>query len=412
MPHTHAKAKFFALSTAALLGTAMQSSGQLPSALPNTTENIHLGMSFNEQIANPAALAGKIDYVWGASRNVPGAYQDAYVPYDQDEFGATISNPKAIQPSWMVYACDQKTPAYEWGDPTLVLDPAYGPAHNYQISEAQNTIAGQYEPGTTYNGIAFDSITLVNDTSRCGSWRNGSWVPLYGGAASQNDPLFVTAVVNWAQSMYSWFKSAYPAKGFALNLNAARSADPQHPFQNIGLLYPYMDIDVSEQGFTGYGQNYYGYGYNVLADGDWQNTVNSFETLNSQGKAFYVVNLISASSEAAITRAQLNWVIANYLLVKGAHSYMSMYHYWNGQRPYGNFYDRPEYHITIGHATSGRYTYQGVQRRDYSHGMVLVNPSSTQSYAVTIPSGYTNMYGSAVTSRTLTPTTALVLLHS
>jgi hypothetical protein len=56
------------------------------------------------------------------------------------------------------------------------------------------------------------------------------------------------------------------------------------------------------------------------------------------------------------------------------------------------------------------YMNANVATRDFSHGKALVNPSSSQTYTVTLSGGYLDLYGNAVTSVTLTPASGIVLL--
>ncbi len=156
-----------------------------------------------------------------------------------------------------------------------------------------------------------------------------------------------------------------------MNLSSGPTGYSNPKYEQISGLFPYIDMMVDERSFTAYGAG-------PIKDADWENEVTNLEELNQQNKAFFLVNeWNNVPNDESITHAQINWSLANYLLVKGSHSYVYIYPLDNGVQGYGNFYDRPEYHVAIGSATSARYTYDGVQRRDYSGGMTLVNPSST-----------------------------------
>jgi hypothetical protein len=58
------------------------------------------------------------------------------------------------------------------------------------------------------------------------------------------------------------------------------------------------------------------------------------------------------------------------------------------------------------------YANQGVYRRDFTNGLVFVNPSSTTSHTLTLPTGtYKDLYGTTQPSTiTLAPASAITLV--
>jgi hypothetical protein len=390
------------LSTRLSLGAAV--------GLPDTTENIHLGLMSDVRVPNLSILAGKVDYIFGAatSAGVPpaGIYLDGYLTYDRDDsYNRTLSWFLSNHPNWIVYTCDKQTVAYEWGPPNVPIDITNSAVLNYQMQEVSSSFSS-VPPGFAYNGMGWDNVSLVNWVPRCGTWQGSTWTPLYGGQGAYVDPLYVNSVVSWAQDIYTMLQTQFPGKGMTMNLSSGPTGVSNPLYVNASALYPYLDIVFDERGFTGYGSG-------PITDGDWENTVVNLELLNQQNKAFFLSNeWNNVPDDQSITHAQINWSLGNYLLVKGQHSYVYIYPIWQGVQGYGNFYDRPEYHVPIGHAISARYTYDGVQRRDYSGGMALVNPSSTATYTVTLPSTYTDLWGNRLSSLTMAPATAEVLLST
>ena len=76
-----------------------------------------------------------------------------------------------------------------------------------------------------------------------------------------------------------------------------------------------------------------------------------------------------------ISLPQKLWILANYLLVKNDCTYMYMEGYSpNVGQDYGRLILFPEYKIKIGHAISDMFKTQGVWERNYSGGLVIVNP--------------------------------------
>src|ERR1044071_7045776 len=309
-------------------------------------------------------LAGKVDYVWGQSLNVKGPplpSMQVYIPFDRDAEGHPLEYWKANHPDWIVYQCDQSKPAYEFHDSRHVpLDISNPEVQDYQMQEMASPLSKSVVPGASFTGISWDNVDLFNQ-NRCGIWRDGRWIPISNSKA----------VLSWAESMYKKFKAQYPEKEIAMNLR-------YHPLDLQ--LIPYTDLVTSEDGFTRYATGF-------STDADWEARAKFFEQLDQQGKAFFLIGEVPAPSHEAVTPAQINWVLGNYLMVKGKHSYANIYYYDPVKKlqSYGGFYDRPEFHAPIGHPTSARYPFQNVQRRDYSNGLVLVNPSSTQSSTVGLP---------------------------
>jgi hypothetical protein len=82
----------------------------------------------------------------------------------------------------------------------------------------------------------------------------------------------------------------------------------------------------------------------------------------------------------------------------------------NGSGDYGSHTEFPEYGVAIGHPTRPVYQSQNVYFRDYSNGVVIVNPSATNSFTVNVGATYTDLGGKAVgPTILLAPTTAVVL---
>ncbi len=390
-------ASFLLLSVKVSFGSA--------SGLPDTTENIHLGLVTDSRVPNLGVLAGKVDYIYAAapSAGAPpsGIYLDGYLTYDRDDTNKSISWFQANHSDWVVYKCDASTIAYEFGNPNVPIDITTSAVQSYQMQEVASQFAS-VPYGFAFNGIAWDNVETINPIARCGVWAGSTWVQHYSGAYI--DPVYSNSIASWADNIYTAMQNEFPGKGMSMNLSSGPTGYSNPQFVNISSLFPYLDMVVDERGFTAYGGG-------PLTDADWANEVSNLETLNQMNKGFFLPSeWNNVPNDASISHAQINWTLANYLLVKGQHSYVNIYPLWQGVQGYGNFYDRPEYHVAIGHATSGRYSYQGVQRRDYSGGMTLVNPSSSVSYTVTLPATYTDLWGNNLTSLTLGPASAEVLL--
>ncbi len=209
--------------------------------------------------------------------------------------------------------------------------------------------------------------------------------------------------MGWLQDTRASLQAEFPTKTVTLNYSPYL-----YSLDDLKAITPYTDLVFDEGNFTEFGSA-------NLSDSAWQQEVDALEYLNGHGKAFDIGANVDASGDQTVTHAQVTWVLANYLLVKGASSYVYVYA-GNGQgfvgspSGYGTFYDRPEYHVQIGSPTSARYQSQGVQMRNYSGGLAIVNPSSSQTYTVSLGQQYTDMYGQTQATVTLSPTSGVVLL--
>jgi hypothetical protein len=85
--------------------------------------------------------------------------------------------------------------------------------------------------------------------------------------------------------------------------------------------------------------------------------------------------------------------------------------YISREQDYGKDQRYPEYTAQIGRAKDEMYLGQSVYWRDYTHGLTIINPSSSQTYIVRLPSQYTDLYGQNVGQiLTLSPHSGMVLL--
>ena len=166
--------------------------------------------------------------------------------------------------------------------------------------------------------------------------------------------------------------------------------------------------------------------YSALELADWQLQMNRLLNLERQDKIVIVQSYLDGASDLTAR----NFYVANYLLIKGSHSFLNLE---LGLDP--EWF--PEYDIPIGSPVDAvpanvdgwRDATTRLYRRVYSNGLVLVNPTSaTQTYnlgknyylaqasgggylpASGVPDGTLNYQ--ATPSVTLAPATAAILLNS
>jgi hypothetical protein len=252
-----------------------------------------------------------------------------------------------------------------------------------------------------YQALDFDNFTMVNGQGmsppRCGHYtRKGRWVSQYQG--TPNDPAYRSAEITLAQRIQRWLHARYRNVAMAGNLSWV---DDYLPDQ-LSLL-SHLDIWFDEQGFTN-GNN----GANDFTDSAWPDKVATVEAVVKAGHGWQDINQ-EPESFANTNQAERQWAIGNYLLLKNSASWI----YISGEQEYGTLLIAPEYSAAqVGTATDTFYADQGVYRRDFTNGLVFVNPSSTNSFTVTVPTRtYKDLYGNAQGPRiTLAPASAITLV--
>ncbi len=319
------------------------------SLLPDSTEHIHAGLVFNYNVSNPRDEMGKVDFVWGSqyATEPAGVYNTYYYPFDRDSQDTPhdITWFQGLHPDWIEYQCDKKT-------------------------------------------VDFDN----QQGHRCGVWRKGTWIQQF--RDNGNDEGYRQSVIKWAQTMYARIHTSFPHASMAMNFPFAFDAS-----RDSYELYRYADVICDERGFTNFGEGYF-------TDGDWLTNMQALQRVAANNKGLFSINE-EPGSFATISREQTQWVLANYLLIKGNHGYLAI----TGLQAYGNLSIRPEFAAPIGHPTTGMYRSQGVYMRDYSYGKAVVNPSSSQTLRVTLPPNtFENVYGNPIQVVSLSPHSGIVLL--
>lgn len=148
-----------------------------------------------------------------------------------------------------------------------------------------------------------------------------------------------------------------------------------------------------------------------FAESDWKAATNALLGLAAKGKVMILQNYLGSAGDVA----RRLYYLGNYLLVKGARSYLD---YFSAGGPLEWY---PEWELDLGVAQKTGVTVldllqDGVYRRDFEKGVVLVNPSASK---VTVSLGATlkrvdpqgggpiDAAGSTPGSITLTPVTSV-----
>ncbi len=266
------------------------------------------------------------------------------------------------------------------------------------------SLAYQVKAGD-YDGIFFDSASPALLQGECA----GADARLAGTAARDTN-FSELGNQTWIEAWQSWITM--------LNGELAAEGIPLIPNTSAFVTsWDGTDYSLSAGAFVE------GFAGRNFAEGDWEASTNELLKLAAADKIMILQNYLSSTDDVT-TRL---YYLGNYLLVKGHHTYLD--YFSNG----GPFEWYPEWETDLGAPTTtgavaADLLKNGVYRRDFAHGSVLVNPSSTPAtvelggtYQRLVPSGggavddSGNASGSmsmqAVTSLTLAATSAEIIVQ-
>ena len=180
---------------------------------------------------------------------------------------------------------------------------------------------------------------------------------------------WTTQLGNWAQTIENAF-AQYNSKNdtdyqFIPNLDARATSWEPNWYDNASGV-PFIDGAFLE-GFGEYTDTY-----------NWTLSMNRGLNLTDNGRIVIMQPYPSAAPSTAAGQQQINFFLGTYLLLKGDQTYLNI-DYGGGVQYY------PQYGLNLGTATTplqsnvSGYLWNGVYRRDFQNGFVLVNPGSTTS---------------------------------
>lgn len=405
------------LLTGALLAAGgLASCGRTVAASPQEAgilAGVQLGIPFPRGSGVPTLGQRGIGYCFGAKQLIPGVQASYVLGAYRDYYNHDLAWFQHNHPDWVLYHQDRKTLAGV-GDPDangeIVMDISNPAVQEYQFQ----ILKGFLDAGWTR--VGFDNVGVNNPASWGGIYRNGQWVQLYSGQYYGKDIL--QTWLTWARALRSKIKAYKPSAQFDANFSVPKGAP-----QDFSLMLPYFDGYFDEQGYTNAGGGF-------ASDNQWLDIYHGQQLMRAQGKLVllnglipvkntlgFVINSTNVSAvgpelESAVTAQQVLWVVGNYLLVKGKDYFTWASVYFDGFQDYGHYIYHPEYFLPIGSPLDEPRQWKGVYRRDYSGGMVLVNPSSKDSVQVDVSPFWRPLHdasGHKVTSLTMAPVSATVL---
>lgn len=360
-----------------------------------------------------------MDEVWNWNDGNPSAYariyKGEYLPaYDEPDtryiaHAEPLSWFETNHPDWLEFRCGARSiperTAESDGDLAYITGNPYDipldMANPSVLSWIEKAVWGPLAASGAYQHLDFDNFAETQGGwtgGACGHYtKPGAWVSQYAGTT--DDPNWRAFQTRLAATIQTWLHASYPHIAFAANL----SWSDNYTTDELHLLR-HLDVWFDEQGFTDSNN-----GGSRIKDYAWGNKVAAVEAVVSAGHGWQDINQEPVSF-ASTTRAERQWALGNYLLLKNNHSWI----YICGEQQYGTALIAPEYAAArVGRPTDAYYANQGVYRRDFTSGLVFVNPSGTSRYTVSIRAAtYKDLYGNvAGPTISLSPGSAIVLVH-
>jgi hypothetical protein len=293
------------------------------------------------------------------------------------------------QSSWFAHQSYSGEPQ----SPTDLASGLVGNSSGWEQSDISNPAWQQYTlnqvlqniAATGSNGWFADSFTYGIG----GAGYDGTIPTRYQGTNAANPSDWpggvdwTTQLGNWAQTIETAFGQYNVANGtdyqFIPNLDARVTSWEPNWYDNPNGV-PFIDGAFLE-GFGEWTDTY-----------DWTLSMNRGLNFTDNGKIVIMQPYPSASPSSAAGQQQVDFFLGTYLLLKGDQTYLNI-DYGGGAQYY------PEYQLNLGAPTTplpsnvSSYLWNGVYRRDFQNGFVLVNPGST-TYTLNLGGEYQQVIAS------------------
>jgi Hypothetical glycosyl hydrolase family 15 len=302
-------------------------------------------------------------------------YKDAYAIYKGSALAS--EHPEWILKSatgedlYIPYACSGGSCTQYAGD---ITNPAY---RHYWIEEARTELA------RGYRGLFIDD---VNMEERVGNGEEQQVTPVSGVTGESLNPAAWRAAM--AQFMVE-VRAAFPSAEIVHNAiwfadGSAGTSEPSIRREIESANYIYLERGVNDGGLTG------GTGAYSLT------SLFSFvDEIHALGRG-----VVFAGGSSETTGMEYN--LASYFLLSSGNDAVSApsqtpSNWWAG------------WSTNLGEASAPRYSWDSVLRRDYTGGMVLVNPPGSPTRTISLPGPMQTIAGATVTTVTLPAASGVVL---
>lgn len=344
---------------------------------------IPLAQIFETYLTDRTVYQDRVYFVWSS---VEPQYGDAigcvYVPVFRDPDRAhDLAWYRANHPDWVAYMDDRVTPAYPYTYPNgnpMPLDMA-----NPEVREWWFDLYVQPWIDRGFPVVGFDNGHITNaPTRRAGHYDSaGNWVQQFSGEVV--DPAFIAMVLDW----FGYLRDRLHAAGVAMaaNIGTPPSWLPRSPVlvQGIRDAIDLVDIWVDEAGFTSAREA-------NVSDEAWLIKHQLVREASAQGVIHVSINYPATRHLADASQEQLDWATANFLLAREQASLLAL----RGQGDAGHWVDCDQLQVDLGVPTAPpALDASGAWTRPYRDGLVLVNPSSTDSATAELDRVWWDIHG-------------------
>lgn len=302
-------------------------------------------------------------------------YQDAYAIYENSALASEhpewILRDSAGNKLYIPWGCSNGSCPQYAGD---ISNPAY---RRYWIDEAQARLAHGYR------GLFVDDVNMEEQTG------NGEGQHVAPTDPTTGQPMSDATWRAYMAEFMAEIRAALPNAEIVHNViwfanSDAGSSDPSIRREIESANYICLERGVNDSGLTG-------------GNGQWSvNALFAFvDEVHALGRG-----IVLAGSASDVPGMEYN--LASYFLLSSGDDAVSA----SGQTP-DNWWSG--WNVNLGEATGGRRTWNNVLRRDFTGGMVLVNPPEARTQTISLPTPMQEISGNLVTSVTLGPASGVVL---
>jgi hypothetical protein len=284
-------------------------------------------------------------------------------------------------PDWLMYDCAGEVIRY-WADPQPVMDISNPAVRNHQYD-----IFVRAHMNHGVDGIAIDNFSFFNHWGKCGPQAApGVW--RYTGDLI--DPVYAADALAAVSELSDRVRAAQGI--VAINLVGN---DPFHPLfeqllTKVDLLY------FEAGGFIGT------HCKPAFTDDKWLQRFTMLRRLAVEKPI--IVQDETCDYMTQLTPELVSWDVANFFLLRGDRSYFSMTQSYAVRPEVDPPYDGPELHLPIGEPLEGPVQQGTLWTRRYENGLVIVNPSSTQSGVLALGADlFTDPQGQVFTGSIVVP---------
>ena len=316
-------------------------------------------------------------------------YADSYAIYPGSTFDENVVS---SHPEWILKDQSGRNLFIPWGCgggtcPQYAADfsnPAY---RQWWISKVRARLgAGNYK-GVFIDDVNFDWRVGDGWGNAATPWDRNTNAPMTQENWRRYFAEFLEAVRQGLPTYEICHNSIWYAGG-----DSGRDSNPYIKRQIAAADHVLIEFGINDGGLTG-------------GTGDWSvdAVLRYVERVNAMGR-HATIGMIAGGN--AGDRAALEFAVAGYLLVNDGGNYVA--------DAYGNLVIDPNnwwpgFDVNLGAASGPRYSWNGLMRRDFSGGMVLVNYPDAPWATVALPGAFRRTDGVVVNSVTLGPRQGVIL---